>query len=317
MELQKPRIALYAKRSFGEKLNATFEFVKENWKPLLKYATYLILPICLLQALALDGFMNSSLLGYKDLVSLSEGEMANAAPALVWNTSMLLSYISLIILSALLSWLQLSLVFALIQLYYERENRLAGITFSEIKPVFIQNLGRTLLIGLLGVAFMVFAVLILAVFGALLPYSLFLLVPLFLIALVPLALLFPVGLFEKKISVLSVFQKAFKLGFVTWFGVFFLNLVILIIVGMIQGVASLPYYVSLIIKMMLTMSDGGVATTSVVMSLAQFLFAALALYVSYVGFILALVGLSFQYGHATEIVDNVTIENDIENFDKL
>ena len=30
MEAQKPKIALYVQRSFGEKLTATFDFIKEN-----------------------------------------------------------------------------------------------------------------------------------------------------------------------------------------------------------------------------------------------------------------------------------------------
>ena len=53
MEAQKPKIALYVQRSFGEKLTATFDFIKENWKPLMKFTTYLMLPLCLLQGLSL------------------------------------------------------------------------------------------------------------------------------------------------------------------------------------------------------------------------------------------------------------------------
>ena len=49
MEAQKPKIALYVQRSFGEKLTATFDFIKENWKPLMKFTTYLMLPLCVLQ----------------------------------------------------------------------------------------------------------------------------------------------------------------------------------------------------------------------------------------------------------------------------
>lgn len=41
MESQKPKIAMYVKRPFGEKLNASFDFIKENWKQLFKYSTYL------------------------------------------------------------------------------------------------------------------------------------------------------------------------------------------------------------------------------------------------------------------------------------
>ena len=42
MESQKPKVAMYVKRSFGDKLNASFDFIKENWKILLKFTTYLL-----------------------------------------------------------------------------------------------------------------------------------------------------------------------------------------------------------------------------------------------------------------------------------
>lgn len=57
MESQKPKIAMYVKRSFGEKLNASFDFIRENWKLMLKFTTYLLLPLCLIQALSLNGMM--------------------------------------------------------------------------------------------------------------------------------------------------------------------------------------------------------------------------------------------------------------------
>ena len=43
MESQKPKIAMYVKRNFGEKLSASFDFIKENWKLMLKFTTYLLL----------------------------------------------------------------------------------------------------------------------------------------------------------------------------------------------------------------------------------------------------------------------------------
>lgn len=61
MESQKPKIAMYVKRPFGEKLNASFDFLKENWKLLLKFTTYLLLPLCLIQALSLNGLMSGAL----------------------------------------------------------------------------------------------------------------------------------------------------------------------------------------------------------------------------------------------------------------
>ena len=61
MEAQKPKIALYVQRSFGEKLTTTFDFIKENWKPLMKFTTYLMLPLCLLQGLSLNGLMSGTM----------------------------------------------------------------------------------------------------------------------------------------------------------------------------------------------------------------------------------------------------------------
>ena len=34
------KIVFYKERDFGEKFNVTFEFVKQNWKILLRYALY-------------------------------------------------------------------------------------------------------------------------------------------------------------------------------------------------------------------------------------------------------------------------------------
>ena len=39
MESQKPKIAMYVKRNFGEKLSASFDFIKDNWKLMLKFTT--------------------------------------------------------------------------------------------------------------------------------------------------------------------------------------------------------------------------------------------------------------------------------------
>ena len=66
-----------------------------------------------------------------------------------------------------------------------------------------------------------------------------------------------------------------------------------------------------------TMSDGGEAGASVGLNFAQYLFSVLMLYGSYLSAIFTVVGLVYQYGHASEVVDSITVESDIDNFDKL
>ena len=62
--MEKPLIKLYRIRTFGEKISDTFDFVRENFRPLLKYLTYLMLPLSLVQAFAQTNFMG----GYMDFI---------------------------------------------------------------------------------------------------------------------------------------------------------------------------------------------------------------------------------------------------------
>ena len=87
MESQKPKIAMYVKRPFGEKLNASFDFIKENWKQLFKYSTYLILPICLIQAANFSGLMGSmtDLTAMQASGGISDNPLAALGPSFALN----------------------------------------------------------------------------------------------------------------------------------------------------------------------------------------------------------------------------------------
>lgn len=142
MESQKAKVAMYVKRSFGDKMNASFDFIKENWKPLFKFATYLILPLCLIQALSLNGLMNGSM-------GITMGVKAGAAnPLADFGTMFWVNYGLTIICYLIGSVILTSLVYALIKTYNEREERLEGVTLSSLKSLLLKNVGRlTLPIG--------------------------------------------------------------------------------------------------------------------------------------------------------------------------
>ena len=97
MESQKPKIAMYVKRPFGEKLNASFDFIKENWKQLFKYSTYLILPICLIQAANFSGLMGSM----TDLTAMQASGGISDNPLAALGPSFALNYAGVIFFSCL------------------------------------------------------------------------------------------------------------------------------------------------------------------------------------------------------------------------
>lgn len=146
MEAQKPKIALYVQRSFGEKLTATFDFIKENWKPLMKFTTYLMLPLCLLQGLSLNGLMSGTMaLGDMTGGSFDSSVVGASIMALV-------TYYSLYAVLYLLGTVMLtSLVYALVRTYNEREERLEGVTLGMLKPLLFRNVRRVFLIMIVGV----------------------------------------------------------------------------------------------------------------------------------------------------------------------
>ena len=57
MQIERPKIELYKVRSFGDKFSAIFEFIRENFKFLLRACTYLLLPLCLVQGFAMEMMM--------------------------------------------------------------------------------------------------------------------------------------------------------------------------------------------------------------------------------------------------------------------
>jgi hypothetical protein len=126
MEHLKPKIDFYRQRSFSEKLNATFEFIRENWKPLLKYSFYLIMPVCLIQTLAMNSFLGT----YLDAIARTTGSNNPFGNTMI---SIFGSYGVLMVCMVIGSGLLSGMVYALMQTYSARENRLRDVTLGDFK----------------------------------------------------------------------------------------------------------------------------------------------------------------------------------------
>ena len=135
-----PRIELYKARSFGDKLNATFDFVRENWRPLIKYLTYILLPFSMVACLFLSTMTNVMLdFSYSQFVE-SEGVF-------------FVKYMLFLLVFVLSSIALYASVYSMLQLYYSRPKRLQGLTFREFASSLLKNCKRTLVVGILSVLF--------------------------------------------------------------------------------------------------------------------------------------------------------------------
>lgn len=311
MESQSPKVAMYVKRTFGEKLSASFDFIKENWKLLLKYTTYFLLPVSLIQALSLNGLMG----GIVSFTNVAAGGGLVSEGA--WGLSFLSYYGFYMLVYIIGTVLLSSLVYGLMRIYNEREERLKGVTFEMLKPVLMRNIGRVLLIALWAVVLATAFFIVMIILSIAFPFILILMVPAVIVFAVPLAIWAPVYLFE-DISIVGSLKKAYRLGFATWGGVFLVSFVMGIIAGILQGVTMMPWYILTLVKTFLAMNGTESAmTVSTGYNFVLYLLGVVQAFGAYVSMIITLVGLAYQYGHASEKLDNVTVESDIDNFDKL
>ena len=305
------KIVLYKVRNFSEKFDDTFAFVRNNWKVLFKYLTYLILPVCLVQAIALNGYMESAL----DMSALSTGKASDMTDFILkigW------SYGGLILTSMLGAMLLTSVVYGLITLSENGENNLVNVTFNDLKPQLLRNLKRSCLAIVAFFAFSMLVTLVAAVLAFALTPWLLLPIAIGVVAVaIPLMLFTPAYLLE-DIPLLSALSKSLRLGFSTWWGTFALMLVLGFIVSFLQGIFSIPYYIMVVVKTILGMQgNGSEFFDSVGYSFTVYLFGVLQSYATFLLMTIVFVGLALQYGHAAEKIDHVTMEDNINRFEEL
>ena len=161
-QVEKPKVDLYRVRTFGQKFSATFDFIKENYKLLLKACFYLILPVCLFQAFAFERLMTAVASDNMSSVA-DDGSTSGALSYLHINTG--LSYILLLICICLGTLLLFSICFAMIRYYNESPTRLQGVTLRDLKPLIIQCMKRSFLMGLVFSVAWVVIVIILGLFA--------------------------------------------------------------------------------------------------------------------------------------------------------
>lgn len=313
MDTPKTKIAFYQHRSFSDKMNASFDFIKENWKSILKYSTYMILPICLLQALSFNKVMGAALNNEIMGVYLEADPFGPEMMSFWANYSLLFFFLSI---GGLIMG---SVTCGLIKTYNDRPNGLQDVTFSELWPLFLNNFGRLILLMLVGFALMILVWIVIALLGYYISEVIVMLaVILMLVLIVPLALWTPIYLYERA-SIFNALAKSFRLGFATWGGIFAVLFVMGIIAYILQGVVAMPWAISMVVNQLFTLSEfgGNGADPSVATSFMNYIFAVLASYGAYLSMILVIVGISYQYSHANEKLSHISVESDIENFEQL
>lgn len=308
------RINLYASRSIGETLSATFDFVTQNFVPLIKFLAAFLLPVSALMGLSYQS-MFSSFANIENLNDETEQIL-----------SVVTSYLPVLLLCLIGALLTVAVTYTLMQKYQQRDNLLKGVTLSEIKPLLKHNLWRVfkmlLLLTLIGIVAFVVLVLVAAMImsiGSKFEAFLFLLYMAMLAIALPLGLVLPLCVFEPELGLFSCVKKALRLGFKTWGTLFVVMLVIIMLVQIVSFILMIPFLFTTMTTMFFEIDSTQYAslayTSSAWFSVLTFASSLLFCFGLLLMSALSFVAFAFCYGRAADKVEGVSVKNAVQNFD--
>lgn len=320
MQILLPKIEIYRTRTFSDKLTDTFNFIRENWRPLLKYLIYVMLPVSIIMAFFVNHFWN----GYLSLIMALE----NLGSGLDFNTlSFGLSTLGAVVVSLASYVVLAALVFCMIRLYDKRPQRLQDLTFDEMKPELFYCLKRSAVLMVMSVLLGIAAVLVLLIPVGLMFWiskvlgflSLVLLYAVLIVLIIPVTLVTPIYLMEDRIGVIPAFAKAFRLGFATWGGIFAVMFVVGIVTSVIETFTMMPWYLLSMIKMVLTMSNDldGTFFNTFVFTFIQYITCIFQCVGYFLAEMITVVALTIQYGHACDKIDGAGVAQKIDHFEEF
>ncbi len=301
------KIKFYKERTFSEKFDDTFAFIRQNFRILMKYSCYTFLPFAMLA-----GF------GINSMIDLTEtyGRVSNASfdneqilPLLLSCACVLPIYIGYLLFH--------DVVYSLIQLYNERENGLVDAEWVDIKPYFTKNLGKLIVFGITFVIILFVIALAMGGLAVVATPTLFITIPAFIVLLICMVQWLAVYVYDER-NIFDALTTSIRYGWNTFGGMLGLGIVMTIIGYIVSSIISVPWSVLMFVKAYLSTQEANIALSdNFVFQIFYYVFAVLYLFGSSLVSILSIVAISYQYAHSAEKLDGISIDDDIERFEEI
>lgn len=303
MENQSSKIIFFKTRSLAGRLSAALEFVEKNFKVLLKFTSFLVLPIAILFSF-MYVFLGDPAERLHDIHSI-EAEM----PYLV-----AICFISLLVI--LCAWGLISMLYTLIKEYWARDT-IANLTFKDVKSAYISNLKRYFISSMV---LLVFSVLLAVVIFFCTIYSLWTLVisiPVILYFVVPMYYVQLIYQFE-DITIGAAIKKSFKFGTQNWGSTILIAILSSVLALIAQGIVFMPWGIGKIIQYQAFQSvlDGNLSNIPSYFIVVMFFLGVIAYFFTYLAQLFPLIALTFQYTSVTQAaIDKKAVEEELNQVD--
>ena len=317
MQIERPKIELYKVRSFGEKFSAIFEFIRENFKFLLRACTYLLLPLCLVQGFAMEMMVKVFAPDYTNTFDMGEDVDSTQGMLLRFGASYVGYGICLLIGSTLLA----GICYSMVKYYHKSPNRLRNTTLSDLKPIIIQVIKRSLLMTVVLVALFIGVFVLVISLAAIVSAPILAIIPILalFVCCLPASLALPVYVFEDKETLFSSIARGIKLGFHSFWSLLGLMFVIGFLTNILSSFTSIPWYILTVVKSVLLATDTTQSSfaTSPVYSFLVYLSSVFMNFGMYITMTISTFALAFHYGSIAEEEDGFSVEDDIQHFEEL
>jgi hypothetical protein len=243
-------ITLQRSRDFSRRMNATFEFIKQNFKSLAKALLFIAGPSAVLSS-AIMATMASDFFA----VMASMSTNPEVASSYMLSTSFWLQYVLVLVLFFISSIFAISTINNYVILYDERKtNRIsAQEVWERVRGSFWMYTGTMFMFFLLAIVVYIGLIMI-SMFFALIHASLMFLAMLSIFGvliylMVSASLTFFIRSYEKK-GFFESLSRSFRLISGKWWSTFGFGFVIAFIMYSIAGLMILPFYILMIVQIM-------------------------------------------------------------------
>ncbi|MTI20152.1 hypothetical protein E1176_03895 [Fulvivirga sp. RKSG066] len=305
-------IELHKTRDFGKKLNATIEFIKQNFKPLFKSMLYIAGPFVTLGSLFFVQI-------YSGFIKMSMNPQAINDPFGDNVASMIIFCIAGFVFLMIGGTAIVATVNDYIILYEEKKG--PNITVSEVwarvKSSFWNVLGTMVLYFLVFMAIYIALIIPIVLFGsfssALAAIFVIAAVIAMMYILVALTLIFIVRAYE-KVGFGKALSRCFQLIKSKWWSTFGLLVVTSIIHNVISGIFFIPWYGQMIYEMMHNINGDPFQEPSLVMQIFNNVTLLLYFISSYILYCIPLIAIAFQYFNLVEMKEARGLMSKIDSF---
>ena len=301
-------------RDFSKKLNATFEFIRQNFKPLGKSILFIAGPAALVGSVIAGSFMGEF---------LNLGSTAQSNPEALTSYFLTVSFWGQMLL--IFVFLTVSFVVAIatincyLILYDQKKTNQIEVSevWDQVRKVFWPYLGSSILFFVLII--IAYVILLIPIFilanisGVLVVFGVIFIIGAIIFLIFSSSLTYFIQLYEKK-SFMDAVVRSFKLiNNGKWWSTFGLIMVLYLIMMTISYIFIIPYYAVLFTNTLHSISTGTEVEPSSSWKIWTIVFFTLYYMAQMIMYALPNVGIAFQYFNLVELKEAKGLMNQIEN----